>query len=253
MCLNTPRLCAVLLIGSAMLWGAAAQADTITQWHFNSPLPDTNPSTGTWLPSVGSGQASAVGGTTATFASGDATGGSSDPATGDDSALNISGFGPQGTATGTRGVQFQLSTVGFDSIILSYDIRHSPTSPKHEVFQYALDGVHFVDLLTVEAPGADLWRNGRTVDLSDVPGTSHNPQLAFRVMAATAPDTLTYEPTGEAANYSALGAWRLDAFTVYGAPAAPVPEPSTWALLCLGMGLVFMRVAFRRYVFETVL
>lgn len=249
---NTPRLCAALLLTFAQCLASSVQADTITHWTFNSPTADANPSTGTWLPAVGAGQAAAVGGTSATFASGETNGGSSDPATGDDSALNLSGFGAQGTATGTRGVQFQLSTAGFENIILSYDIRHSPTSPKHEVFQYALDGVNFVDFLTVEAPGPDVWRNGRTVDLSAVPGTSQNPQLAFRVMAATSPETGVYEPTGEASNYSSLGAWRLDAFTVYGAPVAPVPEPSTWALLCLGMGLVAVRVAFKRYVFETV-
>lgn len=249
---NTPRFCSTLLLTAAMLLGAPAQADTITHWNFNSSTPDANPSTGSWLPAVGTGQAMGVGGVATTFASGDTNGGSSDTASGDDSALNLSGFGPQATSSGTRGALFQFSTVGFDNIILSYDIRHSPTSPKHEVFQYALDGVNFVDLLTFEAPGADVWRNGRTVDLSAVQGTSQNPQLAVRVMAATAPDTTTYEPTGEEANYSALGAWRLDAFTVYGAPAAPVPEPSTWALLFLGLGLVSLRVAFKRFVFQTV-
>ena len=98
---------------AAALLATHANADVVAQWNFNSVAPDNNTSTGTLLPSVGAGAASLVGGTSATFASGAASGGSSDPAASDDSGWNLSTFATQGTGDMTRGAQFSFSTVGF--------------------------------------------------------------------------------------------------------------------------------------------
>ncbi len=224
-----------------------AHADTLARWDFNSSVPDGNPSSGTLLPSKGAGTASAVGGTSAVFATADANGGSSDPATDDDSGLNLTGFAPQSTASGLRGAQFAVSTLGHENVVVSFDSRHSLTSARHEVFQYALDGIHFVDLTTFAASAGDVWNNGRVVDLSAIAGTSNNPLLALRVAASFAPGTQPYAATGDGSNYSTLGSWRLDAFTVYGAPTAPIPEPSSFALMGLGlMGMCGWRLRIRR-------
>ena len=51
-----------------------------------------NTGSGNTSPSIGSGLFALVGGTTSTFASGDANGGSTDPLIGDDSGLNTTGF-----------------------------------------------------------------------------------------------------------------------------------------------------------------
>jgi hypothetical protein len=119
-----------LLIASAFVapHRAAATTTIITQWTFNSPTPDGNTATGTTDPAIGSGTASLVGGTTATFASGDAGTGSSDPATGDDSAWNTTTYAPQGTQDRQRGAQFAVSTVGYQNIRFSFDLRHSNTA-----------------------------------------------------------------------------------------------------------------------------
>ncbi|MFQ3684326.1 MAG: hypothetical protein SNJ51_18835, partial [Roseiflexus sp.] len=113
---------ALLLTGAlAAPYRAAATATIITQWTFNSPVPDGSTATGTTDPAIGSGTAALIGGVTATFASGDASGGSTDPATGDDSAWNTTTYAPQGTGDRTRGVQFAVSTVGFQNIRFSFD------------------------------------------------------------------------------------------------------------------------------------
>jgi hypothetical protein len=67
---------------------------------------DANTATGTTSPFVGAGSASLIGGITSSFASGDATGGSSDPATGDDSGWQTTTYAAQGAGNKTRGVQF---------------------------------------------------------------------------------------------------------------------------------------------------
>ena len=96
----------------ALLWIAVlisvsgtVNADIITQRNFNSSIPNANTGTGVVVPNIGSGTASLVGATTATVASGDANGGSTDPATGDDSGWNITSFAAQGG--NARGVELR--------------------------------------------------------------------------------------------------------------------------------------------------
>lgn len=92
-----PRCLPGLFLWAALLLGGlhASAQTTVAQWNFNSTPPDANTGTGVTTPSTGSGTASLVGGTTATFASGDAGTGSTDPATGDDSGWNVTAFPAQ--------------------------------------------------------------------------------------------------------------------------------------------------------------
>src|SRR5258705_9479954 len=121
-----------------------ARAALLVQWNFNSnpPDPTNNFPTGTAEPSFGSGSASPVGGATATFASGT---GSTDPATVDDSAWNTATYPAQGTGNKTRGVQFSVSTLGFERIMVAWDQRNTSTSSRYIRFQYSADGVNFTD------------------------------------------------------------------------------------------------------------
>src|SRR5258706_2479546 len=86
------------------------QAETIVQWNFNSVPPDSEPTTGTNAPSIGTGTAGLIGGTTATFSDGS----TNDPASsGDDSGWNTKTYSSQGTANKTAGVQFNAPTLGY--------------------------------------------------------------------------------------------------------------------------------------------
>lgn len=229
-------LIALALLGLAQA-AQAAGPSILAQWNFNSNPPDGNTSTGTTTPNIGSGTASLVGGVTATFASGDASGGSSDPATGDDSGWQTTTYAAQGTENKLRGVQFAVSTLGWKDITVSWDQRHSNTAARHVQFQYSTDGTTFTDFGNLfVATAGDTWFNGRSVNLSGVAGVDHNDKFAFRIVAAFDPDTSTYLASNPASTYGTSGTWRFDMVTVQA--AAPIPEPETYALMLAGLGLV---------------
>jgi hypothetical protein len=209
-----------------------AHADIITQWNFNGQAPGVENSP---TPSIGVGAASLVGGVTSTgFSSGTANGGSSDPALTGNFGWQTTTYAAQGTANRSRGVQFNVSTVGKQDIVVSFDLRHSNTSSRYEQFQYSLNGINFVDSTLFDGNAGDTWFNNRTVDLSSIAGVNNNANFSFRVVAAF--DTSgAYAPSNSTATYATTGTWRFDMVTVNGVTA--VPEPSSIALLSLvGIG-----------------
>ncbi|MCS7289554.1 MAG: ExeM/NucH family extracellular endonuclease [Roseiflexus sp.] len=209
---------------------AAATSTIITQWTFNSPVPDNNTTTGTTDPAIGSGTASLVGGTTATFASGDVNNRSSDPATGDDSAWNTTNYAPQGTEDRQRGAQFAVSTVGYQNIRFSFDLRHSNTAANTVALLYSTDGgATFTEATTFVANAGDTWFNDRSFDFSGIPALNNNPNVVFRVVAAFASGSNVYVASNPGSSYGTAGTLRFDMVTVRGDPissATPTPSPT---------------------------
>ncbi len=219
----------------------AAQANTVALWNFNSTLADGTTGSGSTLPALGSGSASVLG-VTSTFASGSASGGSSDPVGSvDNSGWQTTGYAAQGAGDKTRGVQFLVSTMGFENITLSYDLRHSNTSARHEAVQYTLDGNTWTDAAIFVGASGDTWFNGRAVDLSGVSGASNNSSFGVRVLATFAPGTSAYaaSSTSSSSIYSTAGTWRFDMVTVSGTVTA-IPEPETYALMLVGLAALGM-------------
>lgn len=213
--------------------GASAQASVITQWNFNSNPADNSTSTGSTLPAIGSGTAALVGGVTGTFASGTASGGSSDPAATDNSGWQTTTYAAQGSGDKTRGVQFNVSTLGYDNISISYDLRHSNTSSRYELVQYSLDGITFNDSTLFDGNAGDTWFNNRSVDFSSIAGVANNANFALRIVAAFEPNSSAYLPSNVSSNYGTAGTWRFDMVTVSG---SPVPVPA--AIWMMGSGLL---------------
>lgn len=220
-----------LIAAALAITTGTASADTLALWNFN----DSN-----LAADAGAGTAAHVGGTTTSgFNSG---GGSSDPVQ-PGTGWSISTFAAQGTGDLTRGASFTVSTLGFENIGFSYDMRHSNTAAGHEVLQYSVDGTNFVDLATFATNnnGATqpLWFNGRGADLSAVTAADNQAALTFRVVATFAPGTGAYAASNTGASYNSTGGtWRFDMVTVSGTPLAAVPEPATTALLLAGLGAV---------------
>jgi hypothetical protein len=213
-----------------------AEAATLTQWNFNSNSADGNTATGSLTPNIGTGSLSLVGGITSSFASGTANGGSSDPATTDNSGLGTTGY--QATAGNkTAGVRFKVSTVGQQNIVVSFDQRFSNTSSKYSQFQYSLDGTNFVDFGSqVVATTGDTWFNNQSFNLSSVIGANNNANFAFQIVSAFAPNSTSYSPTTSTSTYASTGTWRFDMVTVNADNATPIPTPALLPGL-VGFGL----------------
>ncbi len=58
-----------LVLTAALLAATGANADTITQWNFNSVTPDSATGTGSIIASIGAGSLSALAGVTTAFSS----------------------------------------------------------------------------------------------------------------------------------------------------------------------------------------
>ena len=211
------RLFSFLLM---LLCQQAAAQSTFTEWNFNSNPPDVSNSTGSTLPSVGTGTFTLIGGLTQAFSSGSANGGSSDPALTDNTGLQTSAFAAQGTNNKTCGIQFRVSTVGYQQIVLNYDLRHSNTSSRFEQVQYTTDITApvpvWVDATMFDGNVGDTWFKNRTIDLSSVTALNNNPNAAFRVVSTFEPSTTAYAPTNISSSYAASGTWRFDMVEVKG-------------------------------------
>ncbi len=233
--MRTSMLAAIV---SAAALAGVASADVVTQWNFNGSSATTVPG-GASSPttSVGSGTASLLGGVTASFASGTSNGGSSDPVTTTPSnyGWNVTGFAAQGAEDQQRGVSFAVSTVGYDSVVVSWDQRHSNTSSAWVQFLYTLDGVSYTNAGLAngglfQGTSGDTWFNGRTVDLSGISGAANNASFGFRIVATFAPGSSAYAASNPGSNYAGTGTWRFDMVTVAG---NVVPAPGAAALLAL--------------------
>lgn len=200
---------------------AAAQT-VITQWNFNSVPPDASTGTGSTMPSIGMGTVTNIGGTTTTFASGASNGGSSDPATVDNTGWNLTNFPAASVANSTAGIQFAVSTIGRTNILVTFDLRHSNTSSRYEQFQYTTDisasTPVWVNFALLDGNAGDTWFR-RSVNLASVTALNNNANVGFRIVSAFAPSTSAYTAATSTSTYAATGTWRFDMLSVYESPA----------------------------------
>lgn len=239
-------------LATASLVASASASSIVTQWDFNSNPGDANAATGTLVPAIGSGTASLIGGTTSTFASGTASGGSTDTNTTDNSGWNLTTFPASGVGSGTAGAQFAISTVGYtasayESFSFSFDQRLSNTAANTWNVEFSTDagsswslGQQFT--FTPAATGTgDVWYNNRSVTLS---GSElfDNANVVFRIVAAFDPVAGNYLAARSTSTYGAAGTARFDMVTLTANPSA-IPEPSSFAALAglAGLGLAASR------------
>ncbi len=202
-----------------------ATPEIITLWNFNgSSTADVPGGPTSPQPAQGNGSASLVGGTTASFASGAASGGSSDPTMGvpPNYGWNITTFPAQGTLPQTAGVQFNVSTLGYTNIQFQFDQRFSNTSANTAAVLYNLDVTdvnsswNVAEILAPVTTG-DAWANQRLVDLSSIVGVANNPNLGIRIVSDFASAAVgQYIAANPSSNYSANGTWRFDMVTFIG-------------------------------------
>ncbi len=234
------RIAALLAAGLV-----SAQAGTLTQWTFEG---------GVSMPAIGTGTAVLIGGTTATFASGNSSA----------SGWNTTTYKAQGTGSGTAGVQFLAGTLGFENITLSFDHRASGTGSRWAQVDYTLDGgANWV---------SGFWNNSGglaqdtfatfNVDFGSVSGAANNADFGIRIVSIFSPlafdqnasladyaantaymranPAASYTPGGgtTTGDYGTAGTWRFDNVTISG---VAVPEPSAFSLGAIGLAALIFR------------
>src|ERR1043166_5508975 len=202
-----------------------ARADIVAQWNFNGAFDTTSP-----LPSVGSGTASRVGGTTGSSVSGS---GSTDP-TQPGTSWSTATYPAQGTANKTAGVKFAVNTTGYTNIAVSWDTQDSNTGSKYTRLQYTTDGATFIDY-AVNTNTTSFTT--KTNSFAGITGVENNPNFAIRIVAefessaiGTANQIYTNAnaPTG---TYGTSGTIRYDMVTIWGTPAGPLNPPPVMSVL----------------------
>ncbi len=239
---NVLKFVAIALLITANSWGQA----TIAQWNFNGASASTVPGgTSNPIPSTGTGTLQLVGGVTVVtpandFPSGAASGGSSDPVIttpNTNFAWGTTNYASPGTENKQRGIQINVSTVGYADITVRFDQRLSNKAGNTYVLQYTADRTTanpvWVDAQTFTfTPGTaipgpatgDIWYNLRTADLSAFTEIDNNANAAFRIVGAFDPVAGDYLAANATSTYDGLGNARFDMVTVAAATTLSVSQ-----------------------------
>src|SRR5687768_4053963 len=135
--------------------------------------------------------------------------------------------GGSGTANNGRHLTFNVSTLGFSNIVVSFATQGTSTGFNLNQFQYSLDGITFIDFGPPYTPATAFGSVPLVFTLTSIAGLNDNANAAFRIVFNGAS--------------SATGTNRIDNFVVEGSPSG-VPEPTTAILLVSGLsGLYGLR------------
>lgn len=233
------RIAAVILF--VMAGFVCKSQQVITQWNFNTALPPDNVlTTGSTLPSIGSGIISLLGGAGPSNTSPFNAGTDNDYFTNgtDNSGWNITKFPVQSAGNKTAGIQVAFNTTGFQNIVLKFDEKHSNSAANTSVIQYNPDTLNTTGWIDIQinkliaSPSAANWQT-HTVDFSAIPAVNNKPRMAIRVVAAFDPaDGANYISTlaQTAAAYNPTGGTiRFDMITITGNPVAGCVIPAVQA------------------------
>ncbi|MDQ3174977.1 MAG: PEP-CTERM sorting domain-containing protein [Acidobacteriota bacterium] len=205
-----PRLVFWAFLTLLMLWPAQhVNADEIAIWNFNDSNLVVDYGTGTLTTNFNLVNVLfTLGGTSTNARQGHVAG----------QAMTLQG----GTSNANNGrtVNLNVSTVGWNNIVISFATQGTSTGFNSNQFQYSLDGVAFINFGAPYTP--PLTFGLVTFDLSSISGVNDNPNAAFRIVFNGAT--------------SASGNNRIDNLVVEGQNiTTPIPEPASILLLSLGL------------------
>ncbi len=203
--------------------------NVLAQWNFNSSPADGNTATGSLIPSVGNGTATAIGGVTQSYFGG---GGADLAAPSDNTALGLASFPAINAANKTAGAQFAVSTAGKQNVVVRWDHRVSNTGSKYTRLQYSTNGVSFVDFPTPVVVTTPAAYEAFTNDLFAISGVNNNPNFAFRLVTewestAINATNAAYVAASVGSTYAGSGTMRFDMVTVYADPYTAPPDPTS--------------------------
>ena len=203
-------ICAVLIFVAT---SQSALADELAVWNFNDSNLNVDHGNGTLTSNLIVANILFAAGTTTNARQGDVAG----------QALSLQGG--TGTANNGRNLTFNVSTLGFSNIVVSFATQGTSTGFNSNQFQYTLDGLNFIDFGAPYTPLTAFGSVPVVFTLSSILGLNNNPNAAFRIVFGGAT--------------SSTGTNRIDNFTVEGTSSestSEVPEPMTAVLLLSGLG-----------------
>jgi len=184
------------------------------EWNFDN----TNSSVSSPSPSLGSGSVATAGGTTALYTNGISSTDTNTPNT----AWNTTNYLAQGLGNKTRGIQVNVSTLGFQNIAVGWDQHVSTNGSKYFRLQWSTNGADFADFAPFIAMKADRVFERKFLDLSTIAPLNNNSNISLRILSefestATGAGSAKYvTPSG--IGYNAYGTVGFDMVTVYGTP-----------------------------------
>lgn len=199
-------ICAVFVFLAA---SQAAIADELAVWNFNDSNLTVDRGSGTITTNIVVANILFAAGTTNNARQGDVAG----------QALSLQAG--TGTANNGRNLTFNVSTLGFSNIVVSFATQGTSTGFNSNQFQYSLDGINFVDFGPPYVPLSAFGSIPLVFTLTSIAGLNNNPNAAFRIVFNGAT--------------SATGTNRIDNFVVEGVNST-IPEPTTALLLLSGLG-----------------
>jgi hypothetical protein len=202
-------ICAVLLLVAA---SQAAAADELAVWNFNDSNVNVDHGSGTLTTTINAANVLFAAGTTNNARQGDIAG----------QALSLQGG--TGNANNGRNITFNVSTLGFSNIVVSFATQGTSTGFNSNQFQYSLDGISFINFGSPFIPATAFGSVPIIFSLAAIAGLNDNPNAAFRIVFNGAS--------------SSTGTNRLDNIVVEGTTidTAEVPEPASVLLLASGLG-----------------
>jgi len=195
----------VLLVASA----PATLADELAIWNFNDSDLSVDHGSGTLVSNFNIANILFAAGTTNNARLGDVAG------------QSLSLQGGTSTANNGRNITFNVSTLGFSNIVVSFATQGTSTGFNSNQFQYSLDGITFVNFGAPFTPATAFGSVPLVFSLASIIGLNNNPNAAFRIVFNGAS--------------SSTGTNRLDNFVVEGTAPESVPEPVSAILLLTGL------------------
>ena len=203
-------ICFLLLLTAA---APAALADELAVWNFNDSNLNVDHGSGTLVSNFNPANLLFAAGTTNNARLGHPAG----------QALSLQAG--TGTANNGRHITFNVSTLGFANIVVSFATQGTSTGFNSNQFQYSLDGMNFVDFGLPYTPASAFGSVPLVFSLVSIAALNNNPNAAFRIVFNGAS--------------SATGTNRLDNFVVEGTAPTNVPEPVSAILLLSGLSGVY--------------
>ncbi len=175
--------------------------ETIVKWDFDAS---------TLSPTIGTGVVAPIGEVIGTFPSGNPSSGK---------GYGTSGYPAAIVGNQTAGISLAFSTLGFSSIQLNLDVRHSNTAGNKEIFLLSTNnGETFTAIDSFTVTIGDVF-NKRNIDLTSKKiEANNNPNVVLKIV--TAFDGASYKATTATSNYATTGTLRFDNIVLTGTAGA---------------------------------